>query len=259
MATLTDLTLLQKFAPVMYLHPDETNLPCSADWFLTQCKLTDQNGHVVPLTQNGITNSDDLIDMYPGQKKKFHLQVLDSSTYAGQPPQPGVGITTPCYGYVRPVTDANHAVINYDLNYWWFYAFNGNTFNIAALVVALSDVEIAAISASLWFIGAGLLPLAVLVTAIVETVRASDGIDMHEGDWVTTVVRLSSDQSTIEQIYLAQHDSGQWCGPSDIPGWTTDHRPYLYAAKASHEVYPSAEDYQRINGLATDRCAQGLA
>ena|SRR2546425_5273448 len=63
MATLTNLALLQKFAPVMYLHPDETNLPCSADWYLTQCKLTDQNGNVMPLTQNGITNSDDLVDM----------------------------------------------------------------------------------------------------------------------------------------------------------------------------------------------------
>jgi len=38
---------------------------------------------------------------------------------------PGARIRVKSYGYVRPVTDANYAIINYDLNCWWFYASMG--------------------------------------------------------------------------------------------------------------------------------------
>lgn len=253
----SDLTLLQKFAPAVYLHPDETRLPCSADWFLTQCELTDQNGNVVAGTQNGITNSSTVADQAPGEKRFFHLRVLNHASYDGQQPVPGQGITSPCYGYVRPVTDSNDSTTNYDLNYWWFYAYNGNTFHKEVLIARLAAAEVCSLAGSLLFVGAGLLPAAVVAASLYATIETWDGVEMHEGDWVTAVVRLTQDQSAITEIYLEQHAGGKWYTPSQMPLWTNG-RPCIYAAKHSHELYPQTGNYVTAGGFALDECAQGL-
>jgi hypothetical protein len=47
MSTDPDLDLLQKWAPVFKLHPDEEFFPCSIPWFLQQTRLLDATGKPV--------------------------------------------------------------------------------------------------------------------------------------------------------------------------------------------------------------------
>jgi Vacuolar protein sorting-associated protein 62 len=62
-----DLALLQTWAPIVNVHPQEAYLPCSVEWYLAQCEF-----------------------------------------------------------------------LYYDLDYWLFFAYNGNIFNLTNLQAALA-------------------------------------------------------------------------------------------------------------------------
>ena len=251
MSDISNLALLVKFAPMVHVNPSETYLPCSVDWFVQRCQLLDASGTV----QVASPAVKDLPDTTFGQRFGWHLAINDTATYPltttilGQPASELQSV--PAYGYVRTI--ANHDTTQfYDLDYWLFFGYNGNTANLTMLNTALG----AATAVSLLN-----LPLGIVSTcsgnsfgAALVAVNQAGGVGLHQGDWVLATVRLTADQTKIDSMYLQQHNSGSWYKSG---GFTTtkDGRPIVYAALASHELYPAAGTVDRLKGFASDVCA----
>jgi hypothetical protein len=251
-----DLTLLNKWAPEFHLHPDETFLPCSIEWYLQRCSLTDQNGNVVytPII-NGTSRKDSsvLADKSLGQRRLWHINILNPASQVADLS------SARCYAYKRPVLDASNTVVAYDLNYWMFYAYNGNIFNQAVLGAYIGAMQV--VAALTYFIpGVGPLVTAMLLggtTAVQVTAQilSAPGLGLHEGDWEYAVVRVPPDGSSIQQIYLSAH-AGEG-------GWTTDFdrnaagQPIVYVAINSHANYTTAGTHVRLGGVANDVTAEG--
>jgi hypothetical protein len=90
--------------------------------------------------------------------------------------------------------------------------------------------------------------------------QSAGGLGLHQADLVLATVRLLPDQETLDSIYLQQHDSGTWL-KNDGQSFkrSSDGRPIVYAALASHELYPDAGDHPRLPNvsvinLANDVC-----
>ncbi|RYZ59206.1 MAG: DUF946 domain-containing protein [Proteobacteria bacterium] len=60
-------------------------------------------------------------------------------------------------------------------------------------------------------------------------------IAIHEGDWENVTLRLNSDLSAVESVYLSSHGLGNWLPASAID--FRNGRPYVYSALNSHAFY----------------------
>lgn len=253
-AGVSNLALLQKWAPQFYFSAQELYLPCSVDWYLAQCSLVDDAGSTVyPVILADGRDTSCLADQSLGERKHWHVQINDVAT------RPGNLSTATCYGYARPVGDPANPDA-YDLNYWMFYAFNGNIFATKAFADWL--LEGGEVVSGLAWIADKLgidVPVEIADGRTLEQVAAEinslDGLGLHEGDWEYAVVRVTPDGSAIQQIYLSAH-SGEG-------GWLTDFetnaagQPIVYAARSSHANYATVGNHFRLFGLASDQTDAG--
>ena len=214
--TLPDLA--QQFAPFVYFHSAEENMPCSTDWYLQQVgyvhtvegapTATYQPGDWDPLTKFP----------FPGADAGDYLFIPGDEVAAWNPPEPAASIrpgnpaSATAYVHAVPVTkDADGNPVEWlDLQYWLFYAFNG-----AESIVGEQG-------------------------PIHESSRTN--LSFHEADWEHVVVRIDS-SSDIVGVYFAQHDRGEWVPPAtEDPenGYSLTNRSQLvvYAGLGSHASYP---------------------
>lgn len=110
--------LLQIYSPKVYLHPDETYLPCSVNWFFDNGALlykkgdesspvqVEQNGSNLP--QGGSNDDEYWLDLPidPAAKERVKKGDLQSSE---------------AYIHIKPMLGATFT----DLAIWIFYSFNG--------------------------------------------------------------------------------------------------------------------------------------
>ncbi|MBX3159348.1 MAG: Vps62-related protein [Deltaproteobacteria bacterium] len=249
----SDLAQLQRFAPILSLHPDEQNLPSSIDWYASRCNLFDADGR--PITQGGACPAD-LEDRAPGQHVGYYLSPMDAgTTYPGQPI--AELSTVPCYGFVRRLHDAQGNLVNRDLVYWFFYPYNGNVFNLGALAGFLTggNLLVAGIS-SIFLLPMFSLPLIALAAtgSIAKLAEAAGGMGMHEGDWEEVTIRLDASNRFVK-MHLSAHGKGTWVTSGDVTWGDDGTRPYVFVAKASHANYAAPGTYVRLGGLASDVCA----
>jgi hypothetical protein len=217
--------LMNRFAPVVYLHPDERYKPAGVDWYLTRVELVYDNE--VLLTLGNVTVSalvsQEKDGKYSGEGTdvtKFRLQHTGDYSfqawtrdgyfsYADQ-----VNIKSPCYVHVRPVQDHPELI---DIQYWFFYPYNGPTESSAGL----NHAE-------------------------------------YEGDWEHITVRVRDSDESVIQVHFARHSQGwcKWYDPSDVTFIDETH-PVVYSALHSHASYTDAGDFSRYWPLTNDQTSDG--
>jgi len=223
--------LIEKFAPVVKLSPEEVYQPAGITWFLPRARMifAVNFGFDKQVLDKGKVTLTSLIsqsynNQYSGLSTShtdFFLEATDISgggslddyrmeTRTGLPSQEWV-----CYARVR---QSPGNISSYDIQYIFYYAYNGD------LVIGPLNTE-------------------------------------HESDFEHITVRVFKDQNTISQIYYAAHDNeGKWYKMQTSPGAqdgysiTADGHPVVYAALNSHASYPWAGKWQR-NNLPDDHTA----
>jgi len=212
--------LAQQFAPFVYFHSQEENMPCSTDWYLSQVgyvhtvegepTVSYEPGDWEPLKQFP----------YPNADAGDYLFIPDDEVASWNPPEPAASIragnpaSATAYVHAVPVTkDANGNPVEWlDLQYWLFYGFNG-----AESIVGQQ-----------W--------------AVHES--SLTNMSFHEADWEHVVVRIDS-SSNIVGAYFAQHEWGEWVPPAtEDPengySLTNGSQLVVYAGLGSHACYPQA-------------------
>jgi hypothetical protein len=245
--------LLQRFAPQVWLHPQEKYFPCPVDWYLERVTMgfaEEQTASTYDTTAvasnvteanlnaqsyDGSSSGGALSGTKPIDEAFFSLPVTGGSasgTYTGWAPTNGgypSNATPPVLGGVIDRKDSGGDVIGYDLVYGFFYGYNG---------VAMNDI----------------------------------GFGVHEGDLEHVVVRVDADQKTLLAVYYRQHSSGDpyngWYYPPgpDVPEAggiffeaLPNGRPVVYSALESHASYPRETDDWSYGWKGTDEVGQGSA
>jgi hypothetical protein len=121
---------LPRFAPEVRLHPDDPHRPSSVEWYLERTRLRRWRGLLrrdEELLPVGRVTSGKLGDYHNGQRDGTDLY-LDiprgpdqHNTRRGFRPNDGQ-LSAPCYVNARSAPDNSAA---FDLQYWFFYPFNG--------------------------------------------------------------------------------------------------------------------------------------
>ena len=205
----TSATLSQivaRFAPLVYFDPSDPYRLASVDWYMAR---TEFHAPSLPAPL-GVGKWSFEPEPGPGvqyvdPKTPDGLIVIPSSdrdfTRQGDPE------SAPLYVHVRPVAGHDDQI---DIQYWFFYPFNGNE------TLRLEGVR---------------------------TAETSLDLSQHQGDWehITVRVSLVNDGSIVAILYAA-HSGGGWVTQrsSDNPeGFDTkDGHPKVYVAAQTHASYP---------------------
>jgi hypothetical protein len=116
--------LINKYSPVIYLHPDEKYFPCSIDWMIKHSTLIDfnTNSKKSPVTQKDLY---DIAQKYNFERRADGDVVLsfDKELYKGEQPLSSV----PCYAFSRTMQDGK-----IQIQYIFLFTYNGE-YSIANL------------------------------------------------------------------------------------------------------------------------------
>ena len=183
-------TLVNQWCPIVYLSANERYNPCTVDFYLENAALCDSGGNVIvnaPVAEGNLPQAVSTDYLLP-----------NSTAMAGESTAPF---------YVRATIPADNANA-IDIEYWFFYGFNGNaTFR--------ADIEIGSIKHNL------LVPI--------------PPFGDHQGDWEHAIVRLDDNFSFIG-LYTAEHGWGTWNAAGSFQTGS-DGRPIIYSAVNSHASY----------------------
>ncbi|HEU5102201.1 MAG TPA: Vps62-related protein [Roseiflexaceae bacterium] len=203
-STMADL--IKKYAPVLYFHPQEAYMPTSVDTYLAHCALVTPANVSQPHTTS--VNLDDLANAGADAYLQPFGNDLDTVRK---------GDLKNAHVYVNVVGSAAPAL--YEIQYWFFYAFNGPT--------------------TLRFDG----------TLGLSTDNEAPPLGQHDSDWEHITVRVDS-TGAIVAVYFAQHSSGQWYPPASSSttndGFHTlanTSQVLVYVAKNTHACYPWPGDF----------------
>lgn len=238
--------ILTKFAPLVYLHPDDPIRPCSVNWLLPYAVLKAPDNSVV-LRQGEVTSqslisqvfkgkssgytSNDPDDLpsyhttnfslfFPHQTNPMDIYTPSSAPLTGEPLTYDRMCTAECYAHLRPMPDLDAI----DLVYAFFYPYNAPT---------------------------GLNSL-------------FPGTGVHVGDWEHITVRISSDAQSIQQVYFSRHAyaDGRWLRPDQCAfSDSTNTHVVVFSARYSHASFSSAGAHAnpKIHWIAADYTAYGPA
>lgn len=211
------LETIQKFAPLVYLHPWDNHHPISVEDYLKKLKLVCSDGSVIPQP-----NFQDLVQCNEeGNYLDWLSDAVPNGTDdfpTGTPISGAVGQATtglcqvPCYAKVFPET--NHV----DIVYAFLYEFNGCSPFRAGLYSL--DSESRKINFP-W-----------------------SGFGRHKSDWEHVTVRLKLDLSDILEVFYSQHSSAQRISKQDISLYQGSH-PIAYSGLNTHANYPEEGAHSR--------------
>jgi chitinase len=215
--------LLRRFAPQVRFHPDEAFFPISVDDYLSYVTL--KRADNVPDKPRPSFQDLAACRLF-GDAAHLEYHPRQQSS-AGQDPRTS-SIPPRCYAHILLTRDWLGAEY-VDLQYWFFYAFNG----------ALS------------------LPISVIPLL---TPAFSGG--EHFGDWEHVTVRINAQQQMVAVYCSAHSDEAQWhkSGEFQTVGDQSDGvHPVIYAAYHSHANYIDAKTQSRKGLAPDDRTADGGA
>lgn len=192
--------LITAFGPLIHLHPDEQYKMCSLEWFLQHATLHDAT---TGTTINQPTFSQLPQTMDPANPKRYYLTLPELAKF----------------GQMSTATAYVHALVTFaytDLQFWFFYAYNGpGTAHAKSLFL---DTTVTSGDPSLRPLGE------------------------HWGDWEVAVIRIDSRTKQPIGVWLSQHDSGAWFDESQIPSLERSGTQFVfYASRNGHAIYPTAD------------------
>ena len=191
MPTLAELAaMISSHGPRLYLHPDERYRPSSVEWFLQRATLRDRAGSVYAGGNLAAELPSD------GSNDGLYWLELPETDRGGE-------LSSAC-AYVN-IKCTNLYWI--DLQFWFFYPFNGGGTAKVKYPGTNADISLAPMG-------------------------------QHGGDWEHVTVRVALADARLLAAYLAAHDGGQWLKASDIE--IESGHPVVYASKNGHGCYPRA-------------------
>lgn len=226
LAPTTEEALFAAYAPHVYLHPDDPNVPANVDWYLPHVRLrfhhdgcpdhellaTGQVTQAALVAQSHPANRslcrhDDAKVVTSTASGDYFLEVTNEAAYAGAPRAEWI-----TYVVWRPAPGGLA-----DLEYWFFYPYN-------------------------------------------------DGYSVfnHEADWEHVRVRIdptaSPAKGAIAEVKLSAHHGGTFLAPTDSRLLLEDGtHPVAFVAKGSHANYPRPGTYaiEGTAGVAKETASAG--
>lgn len=203
-STSKESDLVARFAPHLFLHPSERNMPANVDWYLARVSMRyDHSGcpdhEVLPVGK--VTQAALGTETHPDDKsfcrhdegdirhttssENFFLRIADAETRAGAPRS-----EWKVYTVWRPQKSGL-----VDIEYWFFYAYN-------------------------------------------------DGFSIfnHESDWEHAVVTIDPNAERITKVFLSAHKGGTSLPAGSFE--TDGTHPVAYVAKGTHANYPKPGSYE---------------
>ena len=192
--TLTSLA--NNYAPQIHLNKHELYYPAPIDWYLPKVDLLAQDGSLI----TSVVDENALSTANSSDHLKMKVRSIDSEQ----------GDLTNAPYYVR-ITDVANSPGMIDIQYWFFYAFNGCS-----------------------AVGADILDI---ITKVIEVPPLGE----HQGDWEHVTVRINGNSSDNELVgvYTAQHGWGKWHKKNEYNKVHDTVRPSLYSALHTHATYDS--------------------
>lgn len=205
------IEIIQKYAPLLYLHPFDNHRPISVHEYLQKLKLVCTDGTIVPQP-----SLDDLVQF---NQKENYLDWIAEKIPSGtddfptgrplvkNPEQVGAGLCqVPCYAKVF------HGSNYVDIVYALLYEFNGCSPFRAGLATLDPDHQKVNF---LW-----------------------SGFGRHKSDWEHITVRIKPDLSEVIDVFYSQHSKAEKIAKEDTPFHLGSH-PIAYSALNSHANYKS--------------------
>lgn len=214
--------LLQRFRPVIYLHPDEQYFPMGVVPYFTgkSTRMVDGKNVLVPAGQVTMQR---IYDEYVRRGKKFqgnvHFINDDAVKRGDARPRPGQPLRTPLAGLTFERDGRTY------LQYFPFYGYNG------------------------WY------PLSILGVTLKKNLTGA-----HWGDIEHITVRLNRARTAIESIFFAAHggDDGMRLEGASLQYLEREGvRPVVYSAVNGHGSYPRAGAWVRLATAGTDVTGRG--
>jgi hypothetical protein len=209
--------IVERFAPEVRFHPEESYFPSSVSWYLDRSEINleiagsaDQptlaHGEVAPEIMAAMSVAS---DRSRGDEPSRHFLQIPNDSNERLTRQGDID-SAETYAHFREAADDSGG---HDIQYWFFFPYSGP------------------------LMGG---PLG----------------GAHEGDWEHVTVRLDEDLRTVKQVYYAAHDAeGRWVKPSNLRV-VDDTHPVVYIARFGHAAYPRP-GLQPRGMLPADRTAGG--
>jgi len=223
--------LLNRFIPILYLHPKELTSPISVEKYIENCELCiggkKKKMQKFPWSIPRIVRKNKSVLLSKGRVKfplPIRYQIIPDKylDYQGKYnlPNPVSIDLIPIYGKVEYYED--YIDIIYIFNYYY-----NNSYKFYGIYVGgehQADIEYI-------------------------RVRVKKSIKLNE--------KIKSYPYDISEIYFSAHtiDQGRWVKSKNIDWYNNipNGRPIIYVAKGSHANYPSPGIWHRIFGFANDR------
>jgi len=199
--------LQKKFAPIVYFESSEKYFPSSTDFSLQNAKLYDAS------TLKFIKNANDGDLPSDGNNDTYYLHVdanLQDKVYAGSLDNIKVYVNIKSWGNKL-------AVPCYDIQYWFFYPFNGP--DRAKLEFNES-------------FGMG---------SFLKKEKQNSDLDLkpfgiHEGEWSHITIRTDASLTNIIGAYYVEHNSGNIVATKDIATSLKkeNNHPVVYVSRNGH-------------------------
>lgn len=198
--------VFKTYAPYIYLHPDETHLPSSVNWYFSKGVLLYKKGDgdgdgtspapvPVPVEPNGSNLP------VGGSNDGSYWLDLPTDKEAGSVVKRGDLESAEGYLHVKPVFGGTCT----DIQVWIFYPFNGP---------------------------------ATAKLGIIEKVPLGK-IGEHVGDWEHVTLRISNFDGILYRVYFAEHSGGQWVD-SHLLEFQSGNRFVAYSSLSGHATYYKA-------------------
>jgi hypothetical protein len=224
-------TLIHRFAPVIKLHPNEQYLPAEIQWYLPRVRMRFDvsYGFDHQILDKGVLNIGNLLAQKDGDQvsgltensSNFFLEQIDVNgedqldSYRQETRKGSSSSDWTCYGHVRQAMGSD----SYDVQYIFFYAYNGSLFE-----------------------------------EIVDTAHEADfeHITVKVGKDLQTIVQIYYAAHDNEGKWYQKQTSA---GVKDGYSLTLDGRPIVFAAINSHASYPYEGKWDR-NNLPDDETSE---
>lgn len=224
------IPIIQKFAPIIYLHKEETAFPISMEEYLDNSevkhKKTICDSVVIP--KGEIT----MRKLYELKKDKGLYINIDDCKKLGSNPENNKLIkdhqkilTTPAYVKTNLNSDGTYLY----LQFFYFYGFNS--------------------------------PVTIKDPIYNKTLVKGDIFyfqEAHEADIEKVCILINLKTNQIEKMYLSQHDSGLWLNQENIKFDKDTNRPIVFSALGSHANYPNEGISIRIFGFGNDKTSKKI-
>lgn len=209
--------VIEKYGPILYLHPEEKYFNTSIEEFLTHCELIEViDKKKKKTTSHGQATATNLPQT--GKDGQYYLQLKDDG-------KKGDFATAKAYVHAFWQVGMPHT----DLQFWFFNSYNGpGTLHIDGLtmnsITSSGDINVGPLGE-------------------------------HVGDWEMCMVRVNNTTLNIDGIWLSEHAKGQLFQGAQVDRLFKFQgtQPVIYSARNGHGNFcqpgSNPTEFRRIGGI----------